>query len=147
MRIMLSYPMIRTFEPLVSGAFEFVRICQFTPSIRVRPGAYSVIDSVRTAVHPMSASMLLADLSCFFIDSFRWRIKGWTSINAITVPIMAPVSCVSMPQPSRAHTIATKQPAAKQNVAIMEVSSSMIMSMAAMMSHKSQLDMIMSIAT
>ena len=39
MRIMLSYPMIRTFEPLVSGAFEFVRICQFTPSIRVRPGA------------------------------------------------------------------------------------------------------------
>ena len=49
MRIMLSYPMIRTFEPLVSGAFEFVRICQFTPSIRVRPGAYSVIDSVRTA--------------------------------------------------------------------------------------------------
>ena len=132
MRIMLSYPMIRTFEPLVSGAFEFVRICQFTPSIRVRPGAYSVIDSVRTAVHPMSASMLLADLSCFFIVSFR---------------IMAPVSCVSMPQPSRAHTIATKQPAAKQNVAIMEVSSSMIMSMAAMMSHKSQLDMIMSIAT
>ena len=135
MRIMLSYPMIRTFEPLVSGAFEFVRICQFNPSIRVRPGAYSVIDSVRTAVHPMSASMLLADLSCFFIVSFRWRIKGWTSINAITVPIMAPVSCVSMPQP-----------AAKQNVAIMEVSSSMIMSMAAIMSHKSQLDIIVSIA-
>lgn len=146
MSIILSYPMIRTFEPLTSDAFEFVRICQFTPSIRVRPGEFSVIDSVRTTVQPMSASMLLADLSCLFIVSFRCRIKGWTSINAITVPIIVPVSCASMPQPSRAHSIAIKQPAAKQNVAIMEVSSSMIMSMAAIMSHKSQLDMIMSIA-
>ena len=70
----------------------------------------------------------------------------WTSINAITVPIMAPISCASTPQLSRAHTMAIRQPAAKQNVAIMEVSSSMIMSMATIMSHKSQLDIIVSIA-
>lgn len=65
----------------------------------------------------------------------------------IPVPIIVPVSCASTPQPSRAHTMAIRQPVAKQNVAIMEVSSSMITSMAAIMSHKSQLDMIMSIAT
>lgn len=70
----------------------------------------------------------------------------WTSINVIPVPIIVPVSCASTPQPSRAHTMAIRQPVAKQNVAIMEVSSSMITSMAAIMSHKSQLDMIMSIA-